>query len=189
MSCYALLICTFIVLLPSGYGNPVLYHYTREQTTCPWQWLREDAIPTPTWPDVVTWIVAPTTPTGFMTSDIPETKKTPYTINDEWFVFVAPVWTIVELTVPPPTQDAGDVTSSKAMKPEETEALHITSAVKSIDSQVAKRQTEGMSTEKNKENRQVDSTEAKSSCEYHFLSRVLPRFQLNPLWMPLGCLI
>lgn len=175
MSFYALLICTLILLLPPGHCNPVLYHYTRAQTTCSWQWYWLDAIPTPTRTDEVTWIVAPTPCTGLMTSDIQETKTTPYIIHhDEWFVFAAAVWTIVELTVPPPpTQDAGDTTDSKAMKPKETEDLHITSAVKSIDSEEAKRQTEGLPTEKNKENRQVDSIEAKSSGECPFL-------QLNP---------
>lgn len=101
-----------------------------------------------------------------MTSDILETKKTPYIIKDDWHVLAAGVWTIVELTVPASTQDAGDTTKPQAMKPEETETLHVTSAVKDIHSEQAKRQEEGMSTEKNKENCQVGSTEAKSGCEY-----------------------
>ncbi|KAK7722197.1 hypothetical protein SLS64_000730 [Diaporthe eres] len=98
-----------------------------------------------------------------MTSDIPETKNTPYTTPDEWSLFAATVWTVVELTVPPPTQDASHITNSQAVKPKETETLHITSAVKGIGPEEAKRQTEGMSTAKTKENRQVDSIEAKSS--------------------------
>lgn len=94
VSCYALLICTLTLLLPSGHGNPVLYHYTREQTTCPWRRWWDDTIPTPTPTDEVTWGVAPT-PTGFMITDIPETKKTPYTIHDDWFVFAAAVCTLL----------------------------------------------------------------------------------------------
>ncbi|KKY31230.1 hypothetical protein UCDDA912_g08833 [Diaporthe ampelina] len=97
-----------------------------------------------------------------MTTDIPETKSTPYTIHDDWFVLAAEVWTIVELTVPPPTQDAGDIIKHQAMKPGETEALHVTSAVKDIRSEQAKRLEEGLSTEKDKENCQVGSIRAKS---------------------------
>lgn len=171
MSRHVLLICILTLLLPSGYCNPVLYYYTRDQTTCPWVWWWVDPISFPTWADEVSWIVAPTadcfitTCTGFMTTDIPETKSTPYTIHDDWFVLAAEVWTIVELTVPPPTQDAGDIIKHQAMKPGETEALHVTSAVKDIRSEQAKRLEEGLSTEKDKENCQVGSIRAKSGSE------------------------
>lgn len=167
MSYHALLICIFI-LLPFGGCNPALNWFTRAQTTCPWEWWEEDPI---TGTDEIFWIVAPTadcsitTCTGFMTSDIPETKKTPYTIHDEWYLVAAEVWTIVELTVPAQTQDAGDITQSKATKLEETEALQINSAVKGIKAEETKRQTQGVATEKNKENRQVNPVEAQSGCE------------------------
>lgn len=189
MSRYTLLICTFILLLSSGHGIRSLYRPTYEQTTCPWQWWYDYEIPAPTRPDEITWVVGPTTCTGLMTSDIPETKNTPYITPDEWSLFAATVWTVVELTVPPPTQDASHITNSEAVKPKETETLHITSAVKGIGPEEAKRQTEGMSTAKTKENRQVDSIEAKSSCEYHFFCSVFSQFQLNPYFSTsLDCL-
>lgn len=168
MAHHALLICIFILLLSFGRCNPVLHWFTRAQTTCPWQWWWEDPI---TRTDEIAWTVASTahcsitTCTGFMTSDIPETKKTPYTIHDEWFLVLAEVWTIVELTVPAQTQDAGETTKTKATEPEETEALRTTSAVKGINSEDIKRQTEGVCMEKDKENRLVNSVEAKSACE------------------------
>lgn len=114
--------------------------------------------------DGVYWIIALpagcaiTTSTGFMTSGIPETKENPYTIHNKWFLIAAEVWTIVELTIPPPTQDAGDNTKAKAIKPVETEAAHVTSLVKGANS-------EGAKSEKNKENCPVTSVEAKSGCE------------------------
>lgn len=159
MSHYATLICILLLLLPAGHCNPVLHHYTDAQTTCPWLWWKEAPIPCPTSTDGVYWIIklpsgrSVTTRTGFMTSYIPETKKTPYTIRKEWFLIAAETWTIVELTVPPPTQDAGDNTKAKAVKPEETEAVHTTATVKEANS------------EKNKENCQVTSIEATSGCE------------------------
>lgn len=121
-------------------------------------------MPCPTNTDGVYWIIAPTTDcsittcTEFMISDIPETKKTPYTIRNEWLLVAAEIWTIVELTVPPPTQDASDNTGAKTIEPEEIKATHVTSAVKSDNSENAK-------TEKNKENCPVTSVEAKSGCE------------------------
>lgn len=164
MSHYATLICILLLLLPAGHCNPVLHHYTDAQTTCPWLWWKEAPIPCPTSTDGVYWIIklpsgrSVTTCTGFMTSYIPETKKTPYTIHKEWFLIAAEIWTVVELTVPPPTQDAGDNTKAKTVKPAETEAVHITSTVKEASSEEAK-------SEKNKENCPVTSVEATSRCE------------------------
>lgn len=100
-----------------------------------------------------------------MTLRYPRTEKTSYTVHDDWFVFAAAVWTIVELTVPRPTQDASDITNAVAMKPEETEAPRATSAVKYLGLEEAKRQTEGISTEKSKENCQANSIEVNPGCE------------------------
>lgn len=125
--------------------------------------------------DELFWIVAhtadcsATTRMGFMTSDIPETKETPYTTRDDWVLIVAAVWTIIELTVPTPTQDAGDTTGPKAVKPESNEAPQATSVVKGIKPQEDKRLAEGTATKKNKENCQIPTLASIGDCKCHLL--------------------
>lgn len=51
------------------------------------------------------------------------------------------------------------------MKPEETETPRATSAVKYLGLEEVKRQTEGISAEKNNENCQVNSIEVNTGCE------------------------
>jgi hypothetical protein len=117
-----------------------------------------------------------------MPSDIPETKNTPYTIRHDWSVLAADVWMIVELTVPPPTQDAGGTDRPEAVNPQEAETLRVTSAVSGIKSEGVEGhlQAEGTSTEKNKENCQMESIEAKPGCELHFSYHLFSHWQLNP---------
>lgn len=90
------------------------------------------------------------------------------------------------LTVPPLIEDAGD-TTKRAVNTQEADPLHATPAAGDNKSEEVEPhfQSKGMSAEKNKENCQVKSMEAKPGCKSSF-SAYLSSLRAQSTFLPLG---